>query len=158
GLPLTVVNGSATSGSISSLTAGNHSVTAVYSGDNNFVGSTGTLSGGQTVSRAPLTVKAEDKSKTYGDAAVPFTISYTSFVNGEGPSVLGGTLMFNFTDAPTTPAGSHTITPSGLTSSNYIITFADGTLTVNRAPLTVRADDKSKVYGSANPALTVSYT
>ena len=55
GLPLTVVNGSATSGSISSLTAGNHSVTAVYSGDNNFVGSTGTLSGGQTVSRAPLT-------------------------------------------------------------------------------------------------------
>jgi uncharacterized repeat protein (TIGR01451 family) len=38
----------------SSLTAGNHMITAVYSGDANFLTSTGTLSGGQTVNNRPL--------------------------------------------------------------------------------------------------------
>src|SRR5262249_34880969 len=33
-----------------------------------------------------------------------------------------------------------------------------GTLHVTPAPLTVTADDKSKVYGSANPVLTASYS
>ena len=153
-LPVTVVNGSATSGSISSLTAGNHNVTAVYSGDNNFVGSTGTLSGGQTVNRATLTVKAEDKSKTYGDAAAPFTISYTGFVNGENASALGGTLNMSTNATASSPVGSYTITAGGLTSSNYAITFVNGTLTVTKAVLTITADNKSRIYNSANPPLT----
>ena len=43
GLPVAISGGSATSGSTSSLTLGNHNVTAVYSGDNNFTGSQGSL-------------------------------------------------------------------------------------------------------------------
>src|SRR5262249_38933129 len=41
---------------------------------------------------------------------------------------------------------------------NYTFTYVNGTLTVNAAPLTITADDKTKVYGAANPALTVSYS
>jgi hypothetical protein len=43
GSPVAVVNGSATSGNTSSLTAGSHSIAAVYSGDSNYTGSTGNL-------------------------------------------------------------------------------------------------------------------
>ncbi|SNR46682.1 cadherin-like beta sandwich domain-containing protein, partial [Flavobacterium sp. ov086] len=42
-------------------------------------------------------------------------------------------------------------------SSNYTISYIDGNLTVTTATLTITADDQSKTYGSANPALTASY-
>jgi uncharacterized repeat protein (TIGR01451 family) len=153
GSPVTVLNGSATSASTSSLTAGNHSVTAVYSGDPNFIGTTDALSGGQTVNRAPLTVKAYDKLKVYGSANPPLTVSYTGFVNGENVSALGGTLNLS-TAAASSPVGSYAITVGGLTSSNYAITFVNGTLTVTKAVLTITADNKSRIYNSANPLLS----
>src|SRR5207244_6769679 len=46
----------------------------------------------------------------------------------------------------------------GAAYGNYTISFAAGTLTVTPAALTIRADDKSKVYGAALPALTASYS
>src|SRR5438445_12080528 len=36
------------------------------------------------------------------------------------------------------------ITPSGVTSPNYTISFAAGTLTVSKASLTITADNKSR--------------
>ncbi len=42
--------------------------------------------------------------------------------------------------------------------SNYTIKTATGTLTVNRAPLTVKADDKVKHQGEDNPQLTGTIT
>ncbi|PWC56086.1 hypothetical protein TSO221_03335 [Azospirillum sp. TSO22-1] len=55
-------------------------------------------------------------------------------------------------------AGSYAITPGGLTSSNYAVTYASGTLTVGKARLTVTADDKSRFFGDNNPALTYTIT
>ncbi|MFN6999314.1 MAG: MBG domain-containing protein, partial [Elioraea tepidiphila] len=71
--------------------------------------------------------------------------------------VLGGTLAFDTPATPSSPVGSYTITPSGLTSTNYAITFVPGTLTVNPAPLTVTADDAARLYGAPNPAFTASF-
>ena len=45
-----------------------------------------------TISKAPLSVTADAKSKTYGAADPGFTVSYLGFVNSETPAVLGGTL------------------------------------------------------------------
>src|SRR5581483_12161591 len=49
--------------------------------------------------------------------------------------------------------GSYAITPSAatggtFTASNYTISYANGTLTVNPKALTVTAADQSKTYGS----------
>ncbi len=55
-------------------------------------------------------------------------------------------------------AGTYAISPRGLTSEDYAITFLDGKLTVARAALTVVADDVSRTYGDANPTLTGSIT
>ena len=55
-------------------------------------------------------------------------------------------------------AGSYVITAAGLTSKNYEITATPGTLTVDKAALTVTVDDKARSYGSDNPALTATYS
>jgi hypothetical protein len=123
------------------LTSGNYTITF----------NTGTL----TITKAALSVTADNKSKTYGAAEPPFTATYAGFVNGENSSVLGGTL--SFTRAPGESVGGYLITPDGLTSGNYTITFNTGTLTITKAVLSVTADDKSKAYGAADPAFTATY-
>ena len=56
GSPVALSGGSATSSATSSLSVGNHAVTAMYSGDSNYSTSTGTLTGGQTVTKIPVTI------------------------------------------------------------------------------------------------------
>ncbi len=125
----------------SGLTTGNYTITFI----------TGSL----TIDRTGLTITADSKTKTYGAADPTFTASYAGFVNGETASVLGGTL--SFTRAPGENAGNYVITPSGLTSGNYTITFNTGTLTIDKAALSVTADNKTKTYGAADPTFTASY-
>src|SRR5207245_8070752 len=43
-------------------------------------------------------------------------------------------------------------------AANYSFTFVKGSLAVTPASLTVTADNKSKVYGATNPALTATIT
>ena len=69
-----------------------------------------------------------------------------------------GTLTFTTSPATISGAGSYTITPSGLTSSNYTITYQSGTLTVNKAALTVTANNASMTYGGTPPTFTVTAT
>jgi hypothetical protein len=113
---------------IATLPAGPHTITARYSGGTGFTVSSG--SAGQTVNPAPLTVTANDQTKITGEVNPPFTASYSGFVLGEGPGVLGGTLTFSTLATTSSPPGTYAITPGGLTSSNYAITFVSGTLTV----------------------------
>jgi hypothetical protein len=95
--------------------------------------SVSSTNGTLTVAPAPLAVMAISTSKIFGDPLPAFTASITGFVNGEGPGVLGGVLSFSTSAAPASPVGSYPITPSGLTSTNYAITFVPGTLTVTKA-------------------------
>jgi hypothetical protein len=50
--------------------------------------------------------------------------------------------------------GNYAITPSGQSSTNYTISYVDGTLGVTPVTLIVTADAKSKVYGTSDPVLT----
>jgi hypothetical protein len=50
--------------------------------------------------------------------------------------------------------GAYAITCSGLTSSNYTITFASGTLTVTAALLTITASNTTKLLNAMNPTFT----
>ena len=119
-----------------------------------------------TVNKKALTVTAEDKSITYGDEAPAYSVVYDGFVNGETQDttgVLDGTLTFSCdyrkadaTENTNSNAGTYVITPGGLTSANYEISFAEGTLTVGRAAGQVSiASVGNKTYGDAEFALTV---
>src|ERR671935_251812 len=116
------------------------------------------VAGSWRVTKAPLTVTADDKTKVYEQSNPPFTVSYSGFVNGDGPSSLAGTLSFTTAATAASHVGSYDVTPSGLSSSDYNISFVKGTLAVTPANLTITADNKTKVYGQANPSFTVSYS
>jgi filamentous hemagglutinin family protein len=116
-------------------------------------GATGTgyqilYAGSLTVSKAPLTVTANGFSKAYDGLAYSGGngVSYSGFVNSEGSGVLGGALAYGGSAQGAVNAGTYAITPSGLTSSNYTINFANGSLTVSTVPLTVTANGFSKIY------------
>lgn len=86
-----------------------------------------------TIGKVPLTVTANNHSITYGDAPANNGVEYSGFVNSETAAVLGGTLAYNYNYAQYGDVGNtYTITPSGLTSSNYDISFVAGTLTVGQ--------------------------
>lgn len=87
-----------------------------------------------TITPAPLTITAESKSKTYdGGVFSAFTVYYGSFVADETQTVLSGELKFSGGALSATNVGMYTISPSGLTSGNYTITFKNSTLTINKA-------------------------
>ena len=107
-----------------------------------------------TVEKAPLIVTAKDNTITYGDKPSASGVEYSGFVNNETESVLTGTVAYSYNYEQFGNVGTYKITPVGLTSDNYEITFADGTLTVNAKAITVTADAVSKTYGDTDPALT----
>lgn len=93
-----------------------------------------TLFGFLSVQKAPLTITARNASRIYGAPNPTFAVDYQGFVLGEGASSLQGTLSFATAANEYSPVGSYPVTPGGLTSNNYVITFVAGTLTVNPAP------------------------
>jgi len=90
----------------------------------------GTVEKTFTITKAPLTVTAKNKTIAYGDEPANDGVEYSGLVNGETESVLGGELSYTYNYTKLDNAGTYTITPSGLTADNYEITFVGGTLTV----------------------------
>ncbi len=111
-----------------------------------------------TVGKAPLSVTADDSSKVYGSPNPAFTVRYDGFVNGEDASVLTGTLGFDTGATAGSGVGSYLVTPKGLTSANYAISFAPGSLTVTTKALTVTAASRSKTYGDQLTLGTSGFT
>jgi len=141
------------------LKAGNTNIIATQTGDN------GTFAASQvehslSVSKALLTVKADNKSKVYdGQVADNFTVTYTGFVKDETASALTGTLSFTGTAVTAVTVGlDYIVTPSGYSSDNYTITYENGKLDISKCPITLTADAKSKTYGDADPSLTAQVT
>ena len=135
---------------------GSYAITAGGAVDANYAISyaPGTL----TVIPAPLTVTATNQTKVYGgsDPGLSYAVTGTLY-NGDGPSVVSGVSLATASGAAAT-AGSHPITAAGGTAANYAITDVNGTLTVTPAPLTVTADNQTKIYGAADPSFTASYS
>jgi hypothetical protein len=110
------------------------------------------------VTPAPLTIRAQDKSKVYGAAILALTASYDGLVNGDTPASLNTQPSLATTATAGSSVGSYPITASGATDPDYTITHLPGTYGVTTAPLTIKADDKSKTAGSVNPPLTYTPT
>jgi hypothetical protein len=114
---------------------------------------TGTL----TVTRAQLTITADNQTKPYGAVLPTLTASYSGFVNGDTAANLLTQPNLNTTANVASHVGSYAITASDAASSDYMISYLTGTLSIIPAALTITADNKAKVYGSVLTALTASY-
>ncbi|HEY4337744.1 MAG TPA: MBG domain-containing protein, partial [Puia sp.] len=62
------------------------------------------------------------------------------------------------TAAISSPVGTYPITASGALSANYTISYNGGTMTVQRATLTVTPNPVTFTYGGTLPGLTATYT
>lgn len=87
-----------------------------------------------TINPANLTVTALGQSRLVGQPNKAFSANFSGFVNNETQSVLSGTLVFTTQATTASGPGSYPVTPSGLTSTNYAISFIPGTIVVTAVP------------------------
>ena len=113
-----------------------------------------------TITKKATSVTAADKSKVYGSADPELTTTDSGFLAAD----LGaGKIAFSASRAAgeSVAGGPYTITPAasdGATGllGNYDVTYNTGQLTITKKAASVTAADKSKVYGSVDPALTTT--
>jgi FtsP/CotA-like multicopper oxidase with cupredoxin domain len=109
------------------------------------------VAGTLTINLRPLTITANSRSKTYGQTVTFAGTEFTASGLQNGQTI--GSVTLTSTGAPAAAAvGSYSIVPSAATGgtftpSNYTISYVNGTLTVSRAALTIRANNDSKTYG-----------
>ena len=109
------------------------------------------------VTPAPLTITGDSKTKVYGSELPALTASYSGWINGDSPANLTTQPALSTTATASSHVGSYSILASGVASSDYTISYAGGTLSVTPAPLTITANNETKVYGAVIPTLTVNY-
>ncbi|MCP4265803.1 MAG: hypothetical protein GY777_09545, partial [Candidatus Brocadiaceae bacterium] len=82
--------------------------------------------GDLTVNKRPLTAKAINSVKIYGDVNPPFAIEYSGFVNGDDASVIDTDPVAQTSAVDNTPVGSETVTLTGGDDNNYTLNLLLG--------------------------------
>ena len=129
----------------------------------------GTLQYGAGSGTAALTIEKAPATITYSGGAFGYDgmpHAATGFVTGVFEESLG-TPSFTYTDqkgattdAAPVNAGRYVITATSEETDNYLsttVSSSDVAVTITPAPLKVIADDKDRLIGTPNPALTVTY-
>lgn len=98
-----------------------------------------------------IIVTAKSYSREYGEANPAF--EFTT----EGAQ-LSGTPEISCDATETSPVGSYPIKITKGTITNYNVTYVDGTLTVNKAPLTITGGTYSIKQGDPLPEFAVTYS
>ena len=100
------------------------------------------------IAKAPLTITAEAKSKTYGGTDPELTYTNSDLVKGD--TISGALARVAGEDA-----GTYRITQGTLSAGdNYNVTFNGADFTIDKAEITITADDKSTQYKSDLAELT----
>ena len=111
--------------------------------------------GNLTITRANVTVKAVANEKNYGETDPTLTATVSGLQNNDAASVIAYTISRTAGEA----VGEYAITPAGAAvQGNYNVSYVPSTLTITPANVTVKADAKSKYFGTADPTLTATVT
>lgn len=115
-----------------------------------------------TITARPITVTAQANSKVYDGLDTSTTnaavTSVTTLAVGDTATF---TQTYDFVDVDTaiaiTPTNTDVVS-DGNGGANYTVTYTSANVgTITPAPLTITADDLTKVYGDANPVATATY-
>jgi trimeric autotransporter adhesin len=107
-----------------------------------------------TVSKSKLTAAAGNTTKVYGSSDPVLSITWSGFKNNDDISVIDTLPVASTNALPGSSTGTYQITLSGGSDDNYDIELVNGTLEIIKAPLTVTAENKTRIYNQPNPALT----
>ena len=105
----------------------------------------------QYVSDPPITIIANNLTMTYGDEVPELT-----FTTKDG--TLKGTPKLSTTATKTSAVGTYPIKVEKGTVTNEQVTYVDGTLTIEKAPLTVGVVDVTITEGEDIPTFTLTYS
>jgi hypothetical protein len=116
-----------------------------------------------TINPQPLTITANNVTQTFNN--VPYSggngVTYNGFVNGQNSSLLGGSIAFGGNSQGAVNVGTYAIIPSGQTSSNYAITYVNGTLTITPPPMAFVLDalgTTANAAGTTAPSTVMNAT
>lgn len=115
------------------------------------------VNGELTVNPRDITLRVGNGNITYGEATPDFGLFYSN-LNGHSSSVVDASDLVLEKPSSPTAAGTYTIYASGISDSNFNVTYEPGTLTVNKADLIVTANDANREYGDENPTFSASVT
>ncbi|TAG54287.1 MAG: T9SS C-terminal target domain-containing protein [Cytophagales bacterium] len=106
-----------------------------------------------TITKANLTITADNFSKVYGTKNPNLTGTTLGLVSGDESAISYSTLATSMSGV-----GIYIINPlfNGSKANNYNTTLIAGALTITQANLTITSDSFSKVYGTENPMFTGS--
>ncbi|HSW93230.1 MAG TPA: MBG domain-containing protein [Gammaproteobacteria bacterium] len=116
------------------------------------------------ITQAPLTITANNASKTYGQTTTFTGTEFTAagLQNGQtvGSTTLASAGAINTANVSGSPYSIDSSLATGGTfnPTNYSITYANGTLTVNPAALTITANNASKTYGQTTTFTGTEFT
>ena len=138
-------------------TAGNHTSNLTFTIANDDMSFDVDIPYEYTINPVTLTAKVSDVSRLYGDANPQFSSTYSGFVNNEDVSVLTSQGSYTTTATAKSDVGTYSIKQTGATAQNYVFEYEEGTLTINKAPLTMIANDKTMTYGGTIPTFDAKY-
>ena len=101
-----------------------------------------------------ITITADDKNSEYGVNVLELTATLSKDL-AENDSIED---VFSLTKEGDMSIGEHNIIVNDLNNDNYNITTINGTYTISPKSITIKADDKTSVYGDDLVSLTASIT
>ena len=107
------------------------------------------------IEKAPLCIRAKDKTITYGETLSDNGAEINGFVNNENETVLSG-LNYAFGYAQFSDIGTYTIIPMDAQAENYKITYENGVLTVRPKPVEIKWNSESLFYYDGTPKLVTA--
>ncbi len=114
--------------------------------------------GTTTITPASLTITALGKSRLVGQANGAFTATATGFVNGQTLANLSGTLQFSTAANADSGPGSYPVQPSGVSSTDYAISFVPGVVTVTAVVPTPTPTPTATITPTPTPTPTPTRT
>ena len=91
------------------------------------------VDGTLTITKAPLTVSAQNCERNQGEENPTFALIYSGWKNSEDESVLTVKPVATTTATKDSPAGEYVITVDGGDAQNYTFDYVNGILTVSEA-------------------------
>ena len=107
------------------------------------------------IEKAPLCIRAKDKTITYGETLSDNGAEINGFVNNENETALSG-LNYAFGYAQFSNIGTYTIIPMDAQAENYKITYENGVLTVQPKPVEIKWNSESLFYYDGTPKLVTA--
>lgn len=111
-----------------------------------------------TITKAPLTVTARNKTMIYGSQVPSLVLDYSGLKNNETKPEWITEPTITTTATSESPVGTYPITVTEGEAKNYSLTLKNGTLTINKANLTLTTMDATKQYGDDNPDFKLGYS